>query len=221
MPASMIMAPAGFIRNVSGSSMAMVAGGPSPGMIPTTVPSTTPAKHHSRLAGCSATANPCIRPERISTLRERNAERQREQDVERRGARQGHRGGDPQRPAIHHRNDEEGQCSEADDEADEFQRRYRYGEREPGAKRADDFRPIDSTRAPLPKSRNDQDQGKHQHRDAVPERKEPGARPLRAEVLPARRGRDDVRAKRAEREPGPEVRGHGYLFFTFFLVSFL
>src|SRR5260370_1278452 len=84
MPASMIIAPAGFIRNVSGSSIAIVAGGPSPGMIPTTVPSTTPTKHHSRFAGCSATAKPCIRPETISTLGKRNAEREREQDVARR-----------------------------------------------------------------------------------------------------------------------------------------
>src|SRR6266571_2212366 len=138
MPASMIMAPAGFIRKVSGSSMAMVAGGPSPGMIPTTVPSTTPTKHHSRFAGCSATANPCIRPERISTLGKRHAERQREKHVERGGAGEGHARSDPQPPAIHHRNDEKGQRSETDDEADEFQHRYRYGEREPGSKRAAD-----------------------------------------------------------------------------------
>src|SRR5260370_10460471 len=124
MPASMIIAPAGFIRNVSGSSIAIVAGGPSPGMIPTTVPSTTPTKHHSRFAGCSATAKPCIRPETISTLGKRNAEREREQDVERRCARERHAGGNPQRPAIHYRNDEEGQRSEADDEAHEFQRCY-------------------------------------------------------------------------------------------------
>ena len=61
------MAPAGFIRNVSGSSIAIVAGGPSPGMMPTTVPRTTPTRHHSRLAGCKATAKPCINPARIST----------------------------------------------------------------------------------------------------------------------------------------------------------
>ena len=64
----MIIAAAGLIRNVSGSSMAMVAGGPSPGRIPTTVPSATPTKHHSRFAGCSATAKPCINPETMSTL---------------------------------------------------------------------------------------------------------------------------------------------------------
>src|SRR3954464_3624013 len=90
MPASMIMALAGFIRNVSGSSIAMVAGGPRPGMIPTTVPRTAPTRHHSRFAGCNATANPCIKPWRMSTRlleaeyadRELNAEGQREQDVE-------------------------------------------------------------------------------------------------------------------------------------------
>ncbi len=59
----MIIALAGFIRKVSGRSMAIVAGGPRPGMTPTTVPSTTPRKHHSRFIGCSATANPCISPE--------------------------------------------------------------------------------------------------------------------------------------------------------------
>src|SRR3954471_24410652 len=96
MPASMIIAPAGFIRNVSGRSIAMVAGGPRPGMMPTTVPSTAPTRHHMRFAGSNATANPCIRPERISMLLEAedadgklNAERQREEDVEGRRHRRG------------------------------------------------------------------------------------------------------------------------------------
>ena len=44
MPASMIIALAGFMRNVSGSSIAIVAGGPRPGITPTTVPSTTPSE---------------------------------------------------------------------------------------------------------------------------------------------------------------------------------
>jgi hypothetical protein len=66
MPASMIIAAAGFIRKVSGRSIAMVAGGPRPGITPITVPSTTPTKHQSRFIGCSATEKPCISPERIS-----------------------------------------------------------------------------------------------------------------------------------------------------------
>ena len=56
------MAPAGFISAVSGSSMAMVAGGPRPGMMPTIVPSSTPTKHHSRFAGWIASAKPWRRP---------------------------------------------------------------------------------------------------------------------------------------------------------------
>ena len=67
MPASMMMAPAGFMRKVSGSSIAIVAGGPSPGSTPTTVPRNTPTKHQKRFAGSSATAKPFARPERIST----------------------------------------------------------------------------------------------------------------------------------------------------------
>src|SRR6266849_4954438 len=129
MPASMIIAPAGFIRNVSGSSIASVAGGPSPGMIPTTVPSTTPTKHHSRFAGCSATAKPCIRPETISTLGKRNAERQGEQQIKPGSGRESYGGRDPQRPAIHHRNDEKRQRGESDDETDELQRRQRSRKR--------------------------------------------------------------------------------------------
>src|SRR5215471_14486373 len=68
MPASMMIAPAGFMLKVSGSSIAIVAGGPRPGSIPTTVPRKTPTKHHSRLPGASATANPWSRPVRMSTL---------------------------------------------------------------------------------------------------------------------------------------------------------
>jgi hypothetical protein len=67
MPASMIIAAAGFMAKVSGSSMAMVPEGARPGITPTTVPSTTPSRHHSRLAGCNATAKPCIRPAKMST----------------------------------------------------------------------------------------------------------------------------------------------------------
>src|SRR5258707_12223723 len=66
MPASMIIAPVGSSFIVSGSSIAMVAGGPSPGSTPITVPSTTPTTHIIRLLKVRATWNPCSRPETMS-----------------------------------------------------------------------------------------------------------------------------------------------------------
>src|SRR5471032_1005631 len=98
MPASMIIALAGFIVKVIGSSIAMVAGGPSPGMTPTAVPRSTPMKHQKRFAGSSATAKPCISPERISIFalktehaqRQGDAQRKREHEVRAGGARQRH-----------------------------------------------------------------------------------------------------------------------------------
>ena len=61
MPASMMTALVGFIWKVSGSSIAIVAAGPSPGRMPITVPRKQPMKHHRRFIGDSATAKPCIR----------------------------------------------------------------------------------------------------------------------------------------------------------------
>src|SRR5581483_7651006 len=119
MPASMMIAPAGFMWKVSGSSIATVAGGPSPGSTPTTVPRNTPTKHQSRLTGSSATPKPWARPERISTLEpqqargQRHAERHREHQVEPRGARDGDRGGDLQRTPVHRGDDEEAEQPEA------------------------------------------------------------------------------------------------------------
>jgi hypothetical protein len=75
MPASMIMALVGFIWNVSGSSMAIVAGGPSPGITPTTVPRNTPAKHQARFTGVSATAKPWRSPPSTSTGQNPNTPR--------------------------------------------------------------------------------------------------------------------------------------------------
>src|SRR5215831_20811024 len=115
----MIIAPAGFILKVSGSSMAMVAGGPRPGSTPTTVPRSTPMKHQSKLIGCSATPNPLAIPERISTLetehaeRQRHAERDLEHEIEADRVRQRHRQGDGEPPAVHHRHDEKRQQREA------------------------------------------------------------------------------------------------------------
>src|SRR5262249_57493878 len=97
----MMIAPAGFMLKVSGSSIAIVAGGPRPGKTPTTVPRNTPTKHHSRFVGASATENPCTRFERISTLEtqhpggETEAEREVEDEIEARRGRGGHSPGSP------------------------------------------------------------------------------------------------------------------------------
>src|SRR5688572_2379498 len=144
MPASMIIALAGFMRKVSGSSIAIVAGGPRPGITPTTVPSTTPRKHHSRFIGSRATANPCSRPERTSTLGELHAEREREHGVERRRANDGDGGRHPERPSVHHRHDEESQRRERDQEPGELERRNRRRQRGPSTERAPGAGPVDS-----------------------------------------------------------------------------
>jgi hypothetical protein len=61
MPANMMSAPVGSSRTVSGSSIATVRAGPTPGSTPTKVPSVTPMNPHIRFIGCSATPNPAIR----------------------------------------------------------------------------------------------------------------------------------------------------------------
>src|SRR5262245_18316570 len=61
MPASMISAPVGSTLKVSGSSMAMVAIGPTPGSTPTKVPTRQPRKHSARFVGDSAVAKPSPR----------------------------------------------------------------------------------------------------------------------------------------------------------------
>src|ERR1700754_4526481 len=61
MPASMISAATGFRLNVIGSSIAMVATGPTPGSTPISVPSMTPIRQYSRLMGETATEKPRIR----------------------------------------------------------------------------------------------------------------------------------------------------------------
>src|SRR5512137_1704178 len=58
MPANMISAPVGSILVVSGSSMATVSAGPTPGSTPIAVPSVTPTKPQNRLIGASATPKP-------------------------------------------------------------------------------------------------------------------------------------------------------------------
>src|SRR5918999_5949334 len=132
MPASMIIALAGFMRKVSGSSMAMVAGGPRPGITPITVPSSTPTKHHSRFTGCRATAKPCISPETMSMLGKPHAEGEREHEIERRGRGDRHRGGHLEGPPVHHRDDEKSERGKAHQEARQLERRHRNRKRQPG-----------------------------------------------------------------------------------------
>ena len=57
-PASIRIAPTGFMPNVSGSRIETVASGPMPGSTPTMLPTSTPMKHHIRFCGSSATPNP-------------------------------------------------------------------------------------------------------------------------------------------------------------------
>src|SRR5262249_41311287 len=61
MPASMMSADTGFRLNVIGSSIAMVATGPTPGRTPISVPSSTPIRAYSRLSGLTATPKPRMR----------------------------------------------------------------------------------------------------------------------------------------------------------------
>src|SRR5512134_2616196 len=58
MPANMMSAPVGSSFTVSGSSIATVSAGPTPGSTPTSVPQVTPIRPHIRFIGCSATPNP-------------------------------------------------------------------------------------------------------------------------------------------------------------------
>jgi hypothetical protein len=61
MPASMMSAPVGSMLKVSGSSIAMVAMGPTPGSTPTSVPTRQPRKHSPRFWNDSAVENPSVR----------------------------------------------------------------------------------------------------------------------------------------------------------------
>ncbi len=53
MPASMMIADTGSTPYVTGSRIAIVAAGPSPGSTPISMPITTPIRQYSRLVGCS------------------------------------------------------------------------------------------------------------------------------------------------------------------------
>src|SRR5262245_7171143 len=192
MPASMMMPPAGSILKVSGSNSAMVAAGPSPGMMPTMVPSRHPTKHHRTLLGCSATANPCSSPPAISiseperTGGKWNAERDREYQVERqRGHNCGDAGGQ-QGPAKDDRDDEEGQQRKAGEESEPAHEDDREREREPRGQRPARRRPVDRVTlgGALANGVHDQHQRERHHSDAVPEREEARPRPIQIGILP-------------------------------------
>src|SRR6185369_12879608 len=68
MPASMISAPTGGRPNVIGSSIATVAIVPIPGNTPTSVPTSAPIRHSSRLIGVKATPKPRARLEKSSAI---------------------------------------------------------------------------------------------------------------------------------------------------------
>src|SRR3990172_3286881 len=78
MPANMMSAPVGSSFTVSGSSIATVSAGPTPGSTPTAVPSVTPMNPHSRLSGFSATSKPESSALKVSTSDSRAAEQRRE-----------------------------------------------------------------------------------------------------------------------------------------------
>src|SRR5262245_11311185 len=155
----MMMPPAGSILNVNGSSNAMVAAGPRPGMIPTIVPSRQPMKHQSTLTGCSATANPCSKPE-VASMSE-SEEAGRELDVERHREHQmeGERGydrrdaGGQQRPAEHPGDDEERQQREAEHESERGHQRNRERKCRPSPERPPGRGPIERPLFRLTRSR--------------------------------------------------------------------
>src|SRR6195256_5464730 len=68
MPASMIRAPTGGNPKVIGSSMAMVASGPTPGSTPTSVPTMAPIRHRKRFMPLKATPKPIARLLRRSVM---------------------------------------------------------------------------------------------------------------------------------------------------------
>src|SRR5262245_13960518 len=79
MPASMMRAPVGSTLNVSGSSIAMVAIGPTPGSTPISVPTRHPTKHSARLLAESAVAKPSPRLPMRSNMRTSIADQPRRQ----------------------------------------------------------------------------------------------------------------------------------------------
>src|SRR6266487_3729764 len=94
----MISAPVGSTLNVSGSSIAMVAIGPTPGSTPINVPTRQPRKQSARLTGDSAVAKPSPRlpirsnmgPSSVAHQPRRQRDRQPECKLEQPNAERGH-----------------------------------------------------------------------------------------------------------------------------------
>src|SRR5262245_65699875 len=107
MPASMISAATGLRLKVIGSSIAMVATGPTPGSTPISVPSMTPISAYSRWIGVTATPKPRIRLLMMSmavSLADRAAFHERRADRERqRQALHEHQHGEDDQQHVQHR----------------------------------------------------------------------------------------------------------------------
>src|SRR6266498_598441 len=83
----MMIAVTGSIPNVTGSRIAMVAAGPSPGNTPMNMPMTTPMRQYSRLVGSKTTPNPLSTGERstaapLEQVRNRHGEGRHGHEVE-------------------------------------------------------------------------------------------------------------------------------------------
>src|SRR5215212_2727168 len=150
MPASMIMPPDGSILKVSGSSIAMVAAGPSPGMMPTIVPSKQPTKHQNTFAGCRATANPCRSPSAMSISEpeqadgKRNVQQDWKREMECQRSHDGSDGGRHWRTAEDDGHNEEREQGKTDEKTERLHERNRNRKGEPGDERAAGGTPIDA-----------------------------------------------------------------------------
>src|SRR6478672_4750295 len=96
MPAKKIIDAVMSTLAVMGSSIATATAGPMPGSTPTAVPSTQPAKAHSRLIGLTAVAKPCIRALKVSMSEPPGLRQARQVDRQELGEGPEHRGRDRQ-----------------------------------------------------------------------------------------------------------------------------
>src|ERR1044072_7139761 len=85
MPASMMIAVTGSMPKVSGSRIADVAAGPSPGRTPISMPMTTPIRQYRRFAGSSTTPKPSRTGDRSTCLLQQVRDRHRERGHEQEG----------------------------------------------------------------------------------------------------------------------------------------
>jgi len=120
-------------------------------------------------------------------LGKRHAEREREDEIEASDGTERDQRGHGRRPPIHHRDDEERERAEAQRKAHELQDRDRERDRRPDSQCASGAAPVDPARAVLP-----------------------SGNPNRAPCA------NDVRAKRSQREPGPEVGDERRIYYFFF-----